>query len=142
MAVTVIGLFCEDIREEKAGTNTIVGIMPDNLHVTKIPGVLHKLALYVRINIDPTAQPVPISITLKMPDGSVMPLGEITSEFVSKACIEAQQSGAPVAGILSRVVFGTLPIQMPGRIVATAKVGADELFCATLNIDAADVSQE
>ena len=45
-------ILCEDIRDERSGTETLVGVLPDNVAIRGPRGVMPKLAVYLRIQID------------------------------------------------------------------------------------------
>jgi hypothetical protein len=139
-AFSVVGLFCEDIREEKAGTDSLIGIMPDNIQVPNVPGMLTKLALYTRMNIDVKFDPGAISLLLVAPDGHRTLLSEIPSELITKAIREANEKGAPYAGIISRTGFGTFGVQKPGRVVVVANTGGEDHFVAALNFEIASTA--
>jgi hypothetical protein len=132
--VSAICLFCEDIRTEANEVNTLVGILPDNLNVPGIPGNMPKLGMYVRINLDPAAEPCSISLELALPWGDVIPLGEIDQSLIAKARKDAQNSRAPVAGIISRSLFSPFPILGEGRIRAIAKIRDEPVTVGSLNI--------
>jgi hypothetical protein len=55
---SAVCIFCEDIREEKSGQDTIVGTLPDNLLINPPPpklqdakALMPKLGMYLRINL-------------------------------------------------------------------------------------------
>ena len=64
-SLSIMGFFCEDIREESGGTFTLIGLMPDNVTVEELKhdggkeGVslsnrmVTKLCVFVRANFDP-----------------------------------------------------------------------------------------
>ena len=49
--ISVVALFCSDVRQEKGGTETIVGIFPDNVNLLTIPGAFAQMYVYVRMLI-------------------------------------------------------------------------------------------
>jgi hypothetical protein len=38
MVARVIGVFCEDAREEKSGQFSLIGLLPDNVNFSGSPG--------------------------------------------------------------------------------------------------------
>ena len=44
-------MFCEDVRCESGGTETIVGVFPDNPRVPETHPVIPKYFAYVRVNV-------------------------------------------------------------------------------------------
>jgi hypothetical protein len=134
-----MGLFCEDIREEKQGTDTLIGILPDNLFApvveetaqTRKP-VFPKLALYVRINLSSDAPVDTLSIKLRLPDDRVINLTSFENELIEKSRLEA--SGSPFFGLVSKVVFGPMPIPVDGRFVAIVELNGSETVCGSLRV--------
>ena len=135
--VMAIGLFCEDVREEKSGADTLIGIFPDNLGLNQLPATLPRLGFYTRIIFDPNTDPGPISVRLKMPDDSLMNLTTFDPNLVLKTRNDAISSGAPTAGLITRGVASPFNVLKTGRILIIAKVGEREIVCGHLNIQLA-----
>lgn len=131
--ISIIGLFCEDIREEKAGTDSLMGILPDNLNVPG-PGMIPKLALYTRFHIDPAIDPGTIAIRIDHPNGDRMMLTTLDPALIKKARDDAMAGGFPIAGLISRSGFGNFPLQAEGVIKAVAIVSGQEIVCANLKV--------
>lgn len=60
-------LVCDDIREEKSGKETLVGVYSNKIIVGGLPAVLPKLCF--RIRITPIRRPLDISLSLRAPEG-------------------------------------------------------------------------
>ena len=135
----VVGIFCEDIRQEKEGVS-LIGILPDNIGGRGFPGRLPKLGIYVRIHIDPYAAIGPISLKIRFPDGSENALGSFDEEFVQKAQRDAKSQGSPWAGLVMNVVAGGITLPRAGRLTVIARRQTEELICAALNIQQAPVT--
>lgn len=116
--LSVMGLFCEDIREEKSGIFTLVGILPDTVNVNRqaissastgafgnVPRLLLKLCIYLRINFDPNAFTGVPQAYLVVPDSPTIDLGGVDAPLVEKAKTEAIQKGNELAGIILRSEF-------------------------------------
>lgn len=129
-----VGVFCEDLREEKSGQEIIIGVMPDNLRVFQLPALLPKLGLYFRIHLYPTAPIRFISTKIRFADKSELELGSFDQSSIEKTQSEARANGAPVTGLISRGVISPLSIPGPGRILAIVVVDGQELVCGSLNI--------
>jgi hypothetical protein len=89
-----IGLFCEDIREEKSGQLNLIGIMPDNLNIPATPAptdgkilqaMIPKLALYVRVHLEPEDDPGEVQISLIFPNGDVSNIASFPAELVEES---------------------------------------------------------
>lgn len=131
-----VGLFCEDIREEKSGQFTLVGLLPDSINVPSVPGMLPKLCLYVRVHINPPeADPGPISARILMPDGSELVRNDVKPDSVNNARERAVAKGTPVVGIILRFTAMPLPVATEGRILAEVTIGQRTSICGSLAIN-------
>lgn len=129
-----VGIFCEDLREEKSGQEIIIGVMPDNLRISQFPALLPKLGLYFRIHLYPTTSIRFISTRIRFPDKSELELGSFDQSSIEKTQSEARANGAPVTGLISRGVLSPLNIPGPGRVLAIVDVDGQDLVCGGLNI--------
>ena len=137
--LTATGLFCEDIREEKQGTNTLIGILPDNMALQPLglpeqswQPFFPKLALYVRINVGSEMKVDTLSVKLRLPDGNVLDLTVFDKELIEKSQLDASES--PFMGFISKVVFGPTPMPVKGRFEAIAELNGSETICGFLNV--------
>src|SRR5258708_7688413 len=92
----IVGLFCEDIPEEKTG-HTIIGIFPDNMNVAALPGALPKLGIYIRCHIDPRAKIKNLSAKLRFANGEEIPLASFDEAAIKKTQAETRDKGTPLA---------------------------------------------
>jgi hypothetical protein len=135
---SAISLFCEDIREEKAGTVTIIGIYPDNITVESTPFNFAKLAVYTRINF-PVAGVLPKAIALRLigTDGKEIPLASFDQALIAKAQKESLDKGATNAGLIGSAVLVPLPVRQAGRMNVIARIDDQDYVCGTLNVQLA-----
>jgi hypothetical protein len=133
-AYSIVGMFCEDIRQDVTRAETLVGVFPDNVSTPGLPLIIPKFGMYVRINLDPHAKDVPIEFILEHPDGALITKNLIDPKLISDTKAEARKTGAPIAGIISRVIMVSFEIHMPGRIMLRARVGKDEFVAGSLNV--------
>src|SRR4051812_20991932 len=118
--MSIVGLLCDDIREEKSGQDTLVGVMPDNLSVPAVPGALTKLHIYMRLNFDPEADLGVITTRLITPGQDDIPLGVIDEGVVKKARNEARGQSKPIAGVIAKTVVAPFPIIATGLMKGVA----------------------
>jgi len=128
-----IGIFCEDIRQEKTG-QSLMGIWPDNVNVPEAPGVFPRIGVYVRVHVEPSANVGAISGRLRFPDGSHHELGAFDLNLVKKTQEESRQKDAPWAGFVLTALAYNFPIQAEGRLLLLARIGDDEVVCGSLNV--------
>lgn len=131
--VSVITIFCEDVRQEKSGAETLIGVMPDNVNLTQIPGNLAKLAIYTRISFpsDYNLGPVTISISTPWKDEQVLTV--LDENFVSTAISDAKQKSGPLVGLISRAVSAPFVVNSAGRVKVFAKIGDRKILSGSLN---------
>jgi hypothetical protein len=144
MKMQVIGLFCEDIREEKSGQISLVGIMPDNANIPAPPtpteenkvfqGVLPKLALYVRIHLALEDDPGPMLISLVLPNGDAIELTTISEDIIETSKKQAVDKGLPIAGMFSHMVFIGFRVPGSGKLLAVLDSKYGRETCAVLNL--------
>lgn len=134
--VSAVGIFCEDIREEKSGQNTLVGVLPDAINIAGAPAMLAKLCVYVRIHISPAdADPGPISARIIMPDGTELVANEVEKEKIVTAREKAIAGGNPILGFILRFSATPLPVATPGRILAEVTIGPHKSICGSLALN-------
>lgn len=136
--LSAVALFCDDVREEKAGTTTVVGILPDNVSVKSVPVSFPKLGLYVRINFPTAAEPPQnLSIRLTVRGSPDHVLTEIDSKLIDDARRQSREKGATLAGLVTFAVMSPFQVKEAQRIDAKIKIGDEELVCGTLNVQIA-----
>jgi hypothetical protein len=132
----IVGVFCEDIREEKTG-HTIIGIFPDNLEVPQMPGALPKLGIYVRCHLDPAADVGEVSLKMKFPDGQEVPLAKFDEAAVKKTQADTRAKGTPLCGLVLIAVAGMVQLREPGRILAIVTIRDEEVLAAAIHFQLA-----
>lgn len=137
-----VGFFCEDVREEQAGTETLIGIYPDNMAVPGIPGMLHKLGIFVRINFDPESPPSKGTVVLIAPDDSRQVIGEFSEQLIQESRNGAVAQGTLIAGLKMRSTLIPFPVFTPGRFQLIAEFGDDQYLCATLGFKVVEPPSE
>jgi hypothetical protein len=128
-----IGIFCEDIRDEVAGTHTLVGVLPDNINIGGVPGILGKLGVYIRIQLDENAHPKTLKARIKIPGGTIFEFADL-EPLIATAKAQAKEKGTPFTGLIAKGTFTPLPIPMLGRIEAIVEIDGTEYVCGVLNL--------
>lgn len=133
---SAVCLFCDDIREERSGTDTIVGIFPDNLTIHQIPAILPRLAVYGRIVVSSENPPERVRVRIEFP-WDQPPIEHVILEG-SRLASEAEGSrvkGSPILTVLVKAVLSPMPIQSAGRLLVFVFVDDEEFLGATLNVN-------
>lgn len=135
---SAIALFCQDIREEKAGTVTIVGIFPDNISVAKIPFVFPKMAIYARLSFTFAEKPNEIALRLVAADGSETQLSVFDKDILRKGREEGQLRGGVHAGYVGTAILAPFFVAQAGRMNVVARIDDVDTICGTFNIHITD----
>jgi hypothetical protein len=126
-----IGLFCEDVRENGS---SLTGILPDNIEVPKVPAMMGKIGIYVRVNLDPEDNIKSVTAKIKFPDGSEASLGGFTADTIERTRRDLIDKGAPWVGLIITGVATPFPIQKTGRLSIVVIVDDQEIICGSLNV--------
>jgi hypothetical protein len=141
-----MALFCEDIREEKNDTVTLIGILPDTVNVGEPPNpangpisgdssarALTKLGIYTRVNFDPRKEIKEIDIRLILPNEQAIDLGKIGADVIKKSKDEAIARGNPLAGVIGRAVAAGFQIPKFGVVKLEVTIDGKAHLGAALN---------
>lgn len=132
-------VFCEDIREEKAGTHSLIGIFGDTMNVPSVPGMIPKLAVYVRIHFPIDFAPsCDFRLLLQASAGMEFELGVIEQKLIKKTLRDAKKEGAPLAGVYSVMIASPFPVNEGGRMIVVLKWANGEMILGNLNIKVGD----
>src|SRR4051794_5934383 len=101
---SAIALFCEDIREEKTGQDTLIGILPDNVRVPSFPGAMPKVCVYLRINLPRDTAIRRAKSRLDLPDGTSFAMANL-DEVLDQAKQGATTHDTPYLGLISKAQF-------------------------------------
>jgi hypothetical protein len=133
---SVVGLFCEDIREEKTDLLSLNGIMPDNAFVPGFVdgavGTIPKLCFYSRANFDPQKPIKAISSKITLPHGEEVNLGAVGDDVIRRAIAEATRLASPIATIVQRAQFAPFPIMSLGWMKAEVMIDGVSHICAAI----------
>lgn len=134
MTTSCITFFCDDIREEKSGKDTLVGIYSDNLASEKFPINFHRLALYTRINLSVDEKVNEITIRITAPGGIKDELAKLEGEFIRNAQNDAKSKGSRQTGIINKAIIGSAVVSEPGRIEIVVQIDKQEFLSGFLNV--------
>jgi hypothetical protein len=134
---TLLGMFCEDIREEKNGQDTIVGVLPDHIEIPRLSGSFAKIAVYLRFAFTPDSSVSNISYWIEMLDGTKIKK-EVDGKLILKAKDDSRESGHPLATIIARIRMGPVLVNNEGRFNLHASIDGDETLVSSLNVKLAN----
>lgn len=129
----IVALFCSDVRQEKGGTETIVGVFPDTVNLPSIPGALPQLVVYVRMHMRPDFHPTQIITRLVLPDGSELDRSEMGMDLVKRTRERAAATDAPYLGLIARFVMAPMHISQKGRLQVIVSIDGQDHIAGALN---------
>jgi hypothetical protein len=131
---SVIGMFCEDIRLEKDNPAMLIGIFPDNITVAHTPGMMPKLAVYVRGRFPVDKPPAAFQLRIEFPwDQPPVALGTLEPAKIAHEINASKDAGGDAIGFISSAIFAPFNVQKPGRVRAIVSTGKEEWIAASLN---------
>lgn len=131
--IQAVALFCEDVRQEAAGTVTLVGLLSDNLAVPAFPGVMPKLAIYIRVHIPVDHKTENIKFFLCDGD-SRNEIGGFDKDFVNKTIAETKAMDNPLSGFILTVLASPYPVSRESRHWVEMQYGKVTTVIGTLKI--------
>jgi hypothetical protein len=131
--ISAIALFCFDAREEKGGTETLVGILPDNVNMPSFPGGFVQMTVYFRVHMNVTYRPMEIIARVILPDGSELNRYQMDQAALEKTREKAVKNGNTYMGLITRFTVAPLRIDEPGRIQALLNVDGTDIVAGSLN---------
>lgn len=154
---TVMTLFCEDVREEKAGTVSLMGVMSDNINVNMFNSdndgvervqinseskVLPRLCVYTRINFDPRDKLKKISMKVTMPGGEEIIESPIDQRLIEQSKTKAIEKDNLLSGIISRLELGGAPLSKSGKLTVEIDIDGEIYLAGALNVNLISVNSD
>lgn len=131
--ISGFALFCEDIREEAKGTETLVGILPASLSVSSMPLNFLKLCVYARLKIPKAWDKGPILCFLSFLLGDDETLiGEITELEIASLVRESDVK----SDYVNLTIIHGRPVKVlkPDILRFNLKIGESYLELANLEV--------
>ncbi|MCB9947887.1 MAG: hypothetical protein H6842_08670 [Rhodospirillaceae bacterium] len=131
---SVVGLFCDDIREEKSGQHSLIGIYSDNINMPSLPSAFPKLAIYIRITLDVTDPVKEIALSIVAPGAEEKILATLEENFIRSAQAESANKSMPTTTLISQIVTSPYVVRDPGMIVLKVLIEGVEYLSALMNV--------
>jgi hypothetical protein len=127
-------LFCEDIRHEQNGVDTLVGVLPDNINVPITPALLPKIGIYIRILFPLSKIPSKISSHLQTPwQKELVKLGEVSPKQIATAVDEARAQGSDGVRFYTKAIISPFQVPSPGTIATITSIDNRNLLAGILS---------
>jgi hypothetical protein len=127
-----ITMFCNDVREEISGSQTIVGLLPDNIGVPIFPGGIDKIVILTRITLDVNEPPPKLATYILTQNGTRLADNEIDSSMLAEAIAEAKSEGNLMATVNVKIEMRNIPFSEPGRLEAHLIVEGNDYLTGSL----------
>jgi uncharacterized protein DUF6941 len=131
--MSAIAIFCSDVRQEKGGTETIVGVFPDSVNLPKIPGAFAQMYVYVRMHMRPSFRPSSIVTKLVLPDGTELDQSPMEPDLIERTREKAIASNSPYMGLIAKFAMVPMHITQEGRLQAIVSVDGEDHVVGALN---------
>lgn len=131
--ISMVAMFCADVRQEKGGTETIVGVFPDSVSLPNIPGAFSQMYVYVRMHMRPAFQPQSIITRLVLPDGNELDRTAMDADLMETARQKALANGSPYLGLVAKFVMAPMKVTQEGRLQAIVAVDGEDYVAGVLN---------
>ena len=135
--ISIIALFCEDVRQEASGQYTLIGILPDHIEAPALPAMLPKLGVYIRAEFDSQSRPGSMRVSFVNGDGDeVMPLPNWSAETIDQAYNDARAKGSPIYGLIITAVTAPFRLMKEEVLKVVAEIDGISHIAGILNITA------
>lgn len=132
-------IYCDDIRQELGGKQTLVGVYSGTLQVQSFPVILPKLCLALQLLLPAEGLPKDLKIEVLQGD-AVIAEGEFPMDDLQAAvaALEAEKGVAspegdrPMLGV--QFIFSPIRLEGPGTIRPRVRMGEQEIVANGLRI--------
>ncbi|WP_441465370.1 DUF6941 family protein [Bradyrhizobium xenonodulans] len=130
--------FCEDVRRENGGRETLIGILPDTVQVPRFPWVVRRITIHFRIRIQADFdcdRAVMIDVESENADIEAVKREPAPMELVRRTVERARNRGLPYGTLIGRVEMNEpLEFPQPAKLTVVLKCGDEKEECGLLNI--------
>ena len=137
--LTIAAFFCEEIRSERAGFLSLIGMFPPTINLSgpddadrpSDSKLVLQTYLFVQMNLDPSAVVKSAEVVLVDPEGHETTIVEISCATIEGAQNLARTHGNPVAKIMT---YGLLEgfVARFGRFSVSARVDGNTYECTSV----------
>jgi hypothetical protein len=131
---SVTALFCEDIRPETSGQETLVGLLGDGIEVNSLPAMIPKLSFYIRANFAMGFELNALSFDLVSPSGHVIFTNHVEKSLIEESYSEAKAKEMLTVGIKTYSTFSPFPITEAGFYKLNSSVNEETRMTSYLKV--------
>jgi hypothetical protein len=138
IGLSASALFCEDIRREGGGRETIIGMMPETIQVSSFPWSIRRVTVHFRIKIQADfvcEKPIQMDIESDSVEIEDTKRDPAPLELIERTIARAKDRGLPYGTIVGRIQMNE-PLEFPEPITlfAVLKYGDEKEICGILNV--------
>jgi hypothetical protein len=130
--LTGFALFCEDIREEKKGSSTFVGVFPSGITVDEFPVDFGLVWIFSRVIVPVDWDKGPIDCVLVNTDGQETVVGEIQQDFLSQ--LRSGKARQDNALSLTLTTNAELEFAQSGNVFVIMRYGSTDVTIGRLRV--------
>jgi len=130
--ISAITLFCEDIRHERNGIESLVGLLPDNISLPEFPSTIAKLGIYTRITFSAGEEPQPFELIVTDVLGTEISLTKVGSDDLEKIR-SSVSSDTKFFGLKSISTFINYSVPHEGSLHASIRFAGRNILTGGLN---------
>ncbi len=135
--VSAFAFFCEDVRREASGKETLIGVAADIMRFPKFPAKSRRLQVYYRIRFDVGKKYNQIILPTLEWDGKPVepeiPTEPFPLDMIHNSLADAEKRKLPYVTAGGRLILREpFTIQKPSQLLAFLKIGEEKMLCGAL----------
>ena len=139
MSMMALSLFCEDIRQELAGTETLVGVMSDQINIIGKPALIAKIGIYTKIYFPFDDVPESITIDVYGVDGNIIISNNCDKNVLAESINSAKSANSDRVGMKVLFVIGGIQISNSGEMKVVIRINNVHLVSGSLVINLVEI---
>ena len=137
--ISAFAFFCEDVRREASGKETLIGVMADIMQFAAYPAQVRRLQVYFRIRFAVGKKYNQIIMPMLELDGKEVEASSPNEPFpldmIERSLASAGKRKLPYITAAGRVrVTEPFPVQGPGQMRAILNVAGERMLCGVLTL--------
>jgi hypothetical protein len=138
--ISAFAFFCEDVRREASGKETLIGVSADIMRFSKFPSKVRRLQVYYRIRFEVGREYNQLIVPTLELDGKLIeaasPAEPFPLDMIRNSVANAAKRKVPYVTAAGRVLLNEpFLINEPCKISAFLNIGDQKLLCGALTFD-------
>ncbi|MBR1148370.1 DUF6941 family protein [Bradyrhizobium sp. AUGA SZCCT0431] len=137
--ISCFAFFCEDVRREASGKETVIGVAADVMTFRAFPVKVRRLQVYYRMRFEVGQAYSQIIIPSVEIDGkpveTASSISALPLKMINDALSRAEHRGHPYISSAALVQFAEpFPVQVPCQMLAFLNIGEERILCGALTL--------